>query len=80
MLYVDDLLILGNDLQRIKEIKVTLSAKFRMKDMGNNDLTYLGMSITKQQNCILIDQSKYLQSILTRFGMKDVKVRRHQWK
>lgn len=40
-LYVDDLLILGSSLQEIKKLKEFLSTKFRMKDMGCENLTFI---------------------------------------
>ncbi|KAK9696674.1 Reverse transcriptase (RNA-dependent DNA polymerase) [Popillia japonica] len=71
LLYVDDLLILGNDSREIRKVKDFLSSQFRMKDMGKDNLLYLGISINKQQDCITIDQTKYLRNILKRFGMSE---------
>lgn len=34
LLYVDDMLIVGKDISRIKELKNTLSESFAMKDLG----------------------------------------------
>lgn len=41
ILYVEDLLILGNDKYEIE----SLSSNFRMNDAGRNDLGYLGICI-----------------------------------
>ena len=34
LIYVDDLLITGDDMNMIEEVKVYLSRRFRMKDLG----------------------------------------------
>lgn len=73
LLYVDDLLILGKDKEQIKEIKNFLSSQFRMKDLSNSDMMYLGISIQRQENSISINQSVYLNNILKKFGMQDCK-------
>ena len=45
LLYVDDMIITGNDLSGIKELKDILSQQFKMKDLGH--LSYfLGLEIT----------------------------------
>ena len=33
-LYVDDMLLIGNNMDTIKEVKKQLSSKFNMKDLG----------------------------------------------
>ncbi|KAK9694709.1 hypothetical protein QE152_g33341 [Popillia japonica] len=44
-----------------------------MKDLGSGNLTYLGISIVKRPDYILIDQSRYLKNVLRRYGMEDCK-------
>lgn len=44
-----------------------------MKDLGNNDLTYLGISIQKKHDGIYINQSKYLEKVLIKYGMENCK-------
>ena len=34
VLYVDDILLVGNNMKVIKEVKLHLSSKFDMKDLG----------------------------------------------
>lgn len=73
LLYVDDLLILSDNLKDVESVKNFLKTKFRMKDMGNDNLMYLGISIKKHSEGISIDQSKYLQSVLKKFNMENCK-------
>lgn len=42
LLYVDDLLILGSNLEEVVLTKQFLPTKFKMKDLGDNNFTYLG--------------------------------------
>ena len=42
VLYVDDMLLVGNNMEVIKEMKLQLSTKFDMKDLGTNNFI-LGM-------------------------------------
>ena len=44
VLYVDDMLLVGNNMEVIKEVKMQLSSKFDMKDLGASNLI-LGMDI-----------------------------------
>ena len=73
-LYVDDLLMIGNNVEYIKEIKGWLSSKFEMKDMG--EATYiLGVNISKDRskNLVSLLQEPYIKKILERFKMQDCK-------
>jgi hypothetical protein len=46
VLYVDDMLLVGNNIDVIKEVKSQLSSKFDMKDLGVANLI-LGMEIKR---------------------------------
>ena len=45
-LYVDDMLIIGTNLQGINDIKRYLTSQFKMKDLGEVD-TILGIKVKK---------------------------------
>jgi hypothetical protein len=45
-LYFDDMLLIGNNLDRIKEVNKKLSSKFEMKDLGAANF-FLGMEIKR---------------------------------
>ena len=49
ILYVDDLLVLGEDLSKIEDIKRQLGKLYQMKDLGPAS-SYLGIQITTDQN------------------------------
>lgn len=71
LLFVDDLLILSNNMSDVKLLKQFLCSNFKMKDLGSNNLKYLGITIVKEGNNLFIDQRDYLECVLKRFGMTD---------
>ena len=48
VLYVDDMLLVGNDKEIIQDLKTQLSSKFDMKDLGAANYI-LGMEIKRDQ-------------------------------
>lgn len=69
-LYVDDILIAGNDMEYVNEVKTWLSSQFEMKDMGN--ATYiLGIKISRDRSrrLLYLSQENYINKVLERFGM-----------
>ena len=74
ILYVDDMLLIGNDKPTLKEVKDWLSKKFSMKDLG--DATYiLGIRIYRDRirKLLELSQSTYIDKILRRFSMEQSK-------
>ncbi|GJV02856.1 retrovirus-related pol polyprotein from transposon TNT 1-94 [Tanacetum coccineum] len=63
LVYVDDLLITGNDEGQIHSLKSQLSSVFHMKDLG--ELSYfLGLEVSKSSQSIFISQHKYTKELL----------------
>ena len=48
-LYVDDMLLIGNNMDAIKEVKKQLSSKFDMQDLGATDFI-MGMEIKRSSS------------------------------
>ncbi|RVW40069.1 Retrovirus-related Pol polyprotein from transposon RE1 [Vitis vinifera] len=72
LLYVDDMIITGNDLSGIQELKDFLSQQFEMKDLGH--LSYfLGLEITHSTDGLYITQAKYASDLLSQAGLTDSK-------
>ena len=70
VLYVDDILLIGNDVDLLKSVKDYLNSKFSMKDLG--EAAYiLGIKIYRDRSRRLIglSQSTYLDKILKKFRM-----------
>ena len=72
LIYVDDILITGNDLKAISTLKNFLHNHFRIKDLG--DLKYfLGIEVSRSKKGISISQRKYTLEILKGGGVLGVK-------
>ena len=64
LLYVDDMIITGDDLSGIQELKDFLSQQFEMKDLGH--LSYLlGLEITHSTDGLYITQAEYASDLLS---------------
>jgi len=62
-MYVDDILLTGNDLTEIQRVKDCLLQQFRIKDLG--DLKYfLGIEFSHSKTGIYMSQRKYALDIL----------------
>ena len=74
VLYVDDILLIGNDIPTLEIVKSWLGKSFSMKDLG--EAAYiLGIKIYRDRSRRLLglSQSTYLDKILKRFSMQDSK-------
>ena len=72
MLYVDDIIITGNNSKHISHLIVALSAVFNLKDLGSLHY-FLGIQITRTQFGLSITQSKFASDVLHRFHMQNSK-------
>lgn len=72
ILYVDDIIMTGNDDQVLSEKKNELFRKFRMKDLGE-PTEYLGITITRdrENRTLSLNQSKFIVKLLKRFGYEN---------
>ncbi|KAJ9546652.1 hypothetical protein OSB04_019195 [Centaurea solstitialis] len=74
VLYVDDILLIGNDVPTLQSVKNWLSKCFQMKDLG--EAAYiLGIKIYRNRSKRLIElsQSTYIDKILKKFRMDESK-------
>jgi hypothetical protein len=70
-LYVDDILIFGNNVNVIKEVKDFLSSNFEMKDLGEANVI-LNIKLLREGNGgVTLVQSHYVEKVLSRFGYSD---------
>jgi len=74
VLYVDDMLLVGNDKEIIQDLKTQLSSKFDMKDLGaTNYILSMEIKRDRAKRKLWLNQRKYVETILQRFNMQDSK-------
>ena len=74
ILYIDDILLIGNHIPTLQDVKSWLEKCFAMKDLGQ--ATYiLGIKIyrDRSERLIGLSQSTYIDQILRRFSMQNSK-------
>ena len=74
VLYVDDILLIGNDIPTLQSVKSWLGKCFSMKDLGEAGYI-LGIKIYRDisQWLLCLNQSGYIDKVLKRFIMQDSK-------
>lgn len=74
LLYVDDLLLIGKNIECIKEVKNMLNKKFRMKDLGRIK-QYLGINIeyNKEERKMYLSQEEYIENLCFKYQMMNSK-------
>jgi hypothetical protein len=72
VLYVDNILLIGNDVQMLNSVKEYLNNNFSMKDMGEAAYV-LGIKIYRDRSrrLLALYQSTYLDKVLKRFIMEN---------
>jgi uncharacterized OsmC-like protein len=68
--YVDDLIVTGNNEAQIDEFKQSMMKQFAMTDLGKMKY-FLGVEVNQTEDGIFIHQSKYATEILNKFGMSN---------
>ncbi|KAK8954626.1 hypothetical protein KSP39_PZI001744 [Platanthera zijinensis] len=72
LVYVDDILITGNDTVGIQQIKEQLNSAFQTKDLGN--LRYfLGLEVARRSDGLVLSQRKYCMDLLHDAGYSGCK-------
>ena len=74
VLYVDNILLIGNDVRVMSSVKVWLSSQFDMKDLGEANFI-LGIKFWQNhKNKMLgLSQAGYIDKVLERFSMQNSK-------
>ncbi|GMI86678.1 cysteine-rich RLK (RECEPTOR-like protein kinase) 8 [Hibiscus trionum] len=68
IVYVDDIIITGDNSREIENLKVVLAREFETKELGS--LRYfLGMEVGRSSEGLVINQRKYILDLLTETGM-----------
>ena len=72
--YVDDIILAGNNVNTMNKVKKAISDKFDVKDMGELH-HFLGVKIVQNYKSgeIWIGQSAYIKELLSKFKMEECK-------
>ncbi|KAJ9535421.1 hypothetical protein OSB04_un001464 [Centaurea solstitialis] len=71
-IYVDDIIFGATKEEMCKEFEDLMHKRFKMSSMG--ELTFfLGLQVKQKNDGLLINQSKYVKVMLTKFGFLDAK-------
>ena len=72
IVYVDDIIITGNDDEEISRLKIKLGTEFELKDLGEMKY-FLGMEVARSSKGLSISQRKYILDLLEETGMTGCK-------
>ena len=68
IVYVDDIVITGDDYREINNLKASLAGEFEIKDLGSLKY-FLGMEVARSKKGIVVSQQKYILDLLKETGM-----------
>jgi hypothetical protein len=69
LVYVDDIILTGNNADLVSQFVACLAKRFSLKDLGT--LSYfLGVEVIPQRQGILLSQRRYIQELLAKTHMK----------
>ena len=68
--YVDDMVIASKTEAKLNQVKLMLTERFKMKDMG--ELSYiLGVNVKQGSECMILSQQTYVEQMLEKYGMSN---------
>ncbi|KAM5555122.1 hypothetical protein ABKV19_023158, partial [Rosa sericea] len=70
IVYVDDMVVTGDDLKEMETLQKYLSKEFEMKDLGQLKY-FLGIEVARSKKGISLSQRKYVLDLLAETGMLD---------
>lgn len=68
LVYVDDVILTGNDNSEINAIKSVLDSTFKIKDLGNLKF-FLGLEVARNKDGIVVNQCKYNLELIIDAGL-----------
>ena len=74
VLYVDDILLIGNNIEVLSSVKGWLQKQFDMKDLGEaNYILGIKLPRDRKNKVLALSQALYIDKILARFSMENSK-------
>ncbi|CAJ2651427.1 unnamed protein product [Trifolium pratense] len=68
IVYVDDIVLTGDDIVEMARVKEKLALDFEIKDLGSMRY-FLGMEVARSKDGIVVSQQKYILDLLKETGM-----------
>ena len=72
LIYVDDLIITGDNMEEINALKASLHQQFALKDLGTLKY-FLGIEMATSSKGLFLNQRKYVLDLLEKAHMLDCK-------
>ncbi|WJZ89883.1 hypothetical protein VitviT2T_009069 [Vitis vinifera] len=72
IVYVDDMIITGDDVEEISRLQDQLSTEFEMKNLGGLKY-FLGIEVARSRQGIFLSQRKYILDLLAKVGLLECK-------
>ena len=73
LFYVDDMIITGDDMQGIQDLKHFLGLQFEMKDLGPLNY-FLGLEVSSSTNGYYLTRANYTSNLISRASITDSKI------
>ena len=73
LLYVDDMIITGDDMQGIQDLKPFFCRQFEMKDLGPLNY-FLGLEVSSSADGYYLTQARYTSDLISRASITDSKI------
>ena len=68
LVYVDDIILTGDDVNEMNHLKTSLAKEFEIKDLGALKY-FLGMEVARSNKGIMVNQWKYILDFFKETGM-----------
>ena len=72
IVYVNDMIITGDDIEEISRLQEQLSIEFEMKNLGGLKY-FLGIEVARSRQGIFLSQRKYILDLLAEVGLLECK-------
>ena len=72
IIYVDDIIITGDDREEISRLQKQLASEFEMTNLGGLKY-FLGIEVAKSNQGIFLSQRKYILDLLSEVGLLECK-------